>query len=60
MLCPLETEDGTESWDRNARWSRDVLEHIMGLLFALANLADLAAGAPFHSPPKTRGRVLMR
>jgi hypothetical protein len=35
------------NWDRNANWNRDVLEHIVALLFALANLADLAAGAPF-------------
>jgi hypothetical protein len=34
-----------ENWE--ASWSRDVLERIVVLLFALANLADLAAGAPF-------------
>lgn len=34
-------------WNRNANWDRDVLERIAVLLFALANLADLAAGAPF-------------
>jgi hypothetical protein len=34
-------------WDRNTDWNRDVLERIVALLFALANLADLAAGAPF-------------
>jgi hypothetical protein len=34
-------------WDRDADWSRDALERIVVLLFALANLADLAAGAPF-------------
>lgn len=34
-------------WDRNANWNRDVLEHIVALLFALAHLAELAAGAPF-------------
>jgi hypothetical protein len=34
-------------WDRNADWNRDVLERIVALLFALAHLADLAAGAPF-------------
>ena len=28
-------------------WSRDVLERIVALLFALADLADRAAGAPF-------------
>ena len=33
--------------DREANWSRDVLERIVALLFALATLADLAAGAPF-------------
>jgi hypothetical protein len=34
-------------WDREVNWSRDALERIVVLLFALANLADLAAGAPF-------------
>jgi hypothetical protein len=34
-------------WDRKANWNRDVLERIVALLFALANLADLAAGAPY-------------
>jgi hypothetical protein len=34
-------------WDREVSWNRDVLERIVALLFALANLADLAAGAPF-------------
>jgi hypothetical protein len=34
-------------WDGEANWSRDVLERIVILLFALANLADLAADAPF-------------
>jgi hypothetical protein len=34
------------SWETD--WNRDVLERIVALLFALANLADLAAGAPFH------------
>jgi hypothetical protein len=33
------------NWEVN--WNRDVLERIVALLFALANLADLAAGAPF-------------
>jgi hypothetical protein len=32
--------------DRETDWSRDVLERIVALLFSLANLADLAAGAP--------------
>jgi hypothetical protein len=36
-----------EGWDRKANWNRDVLERIVALLFALANLADLAADAPF-------------
>jgi hypothetical protein len=36
-----------EGWDRDADWSRDALERIVVLLFALANLADLAAGAPY-------------
>ena len=34
-------------WDGQANWNRDVLERIVALLFALANLADLAAGAPY-------------
>jgi hypothetical protein len=34
-------------WDRNANSNRDVLERIVALLFALANLAELAAGLPF-------------
>jgi hypothetical protein len=33
--------------DWETDWNRDVLERIVVLLFALANLADLAAGAPF-------------
>ena len=37
-----------DGWDGEANWSRDVLERIVVLLFALANLADLAAGAPFY------------
>jgi hypothetical protein len=40
--------------DRETNWSRDVLERIVVLLFALAGLADLAAGASFHR----RRRVL--
>jgi hypothetical protein len=35
-------------WNGEANWSRDALERIVVLLFALANLADLAAGAPFY------------
>jgi hypothetical protein len=34
------------NWETD--WSRDALERIVVLLFALANLADLAAGAPFY------------
>jgi hypothetical protein len=34
-------------WDGEANWSRDALERIVVLLFALANLADLAAGASY-------------
>jgi hypothetical protein len=34
-------------WDWEAGWDRDALKRIVILLFALANLADLAAGAPF-------------
>jgi hypothetical protein len=34
-----------DSWETD--WNRDVLERIVALLFALANLADLAAGLPF-------------
>ena len=34
-------------WDRETNWNGDALERIVVLLFALANLADLAAGAPF-------------
>jgi hypothetical protein len=34
-------------WDRNANCNRDVLERIVALLFALACLAELAAGLPW-------------
>jgi len=34
--------------DRQANWNRDALERIVALLFALAGLADLAAGAPWR------------
>jgi hypothetical protein len=34
-------------WDWETGWDRDALKRIIVLLFALANLADLAAGAPF-------------
>ncbi len=37
-----------EDWEGQANWNCDVLERIVALLFALANLADLAAGAPSH------------
>jgi hypothetical protein len=46
--CPIEPEDGMGDWEAN--WNRDVLERIVALLFALANLADLAAGASFLRP----------
>ncbi len=36
-----------EDWEGEANWNRDVLERIVALLFALASLADLAAGVPF-------------
>ncbi len=36
-----------EDWDGEANWNCDVLERIVALLFALANLADLAAGASY-------------
>ncbi len=36
-----------EDWEGQANWNRDVLERIVALLFALASLADLAAGAPY-------------
>jgi hypothetical protein len=36
-----------EGWNKETNWSRDVLERIVVLLFALANLADFAAGAPY-------------
>ena len=35
------------SWNWNANGDRDVLERIVALLFALAGLADRAAGLPF-------------
>jgi hypothetical protein len=40
-------------WETN--WNRDVLERIVALLFALANLADLAADAPFLRRRKVLG-----
>jgi hypothetical protein len=46
ILCPPEPEDKVAGWDRNADWNHDVLEHIVALLFSLAGLAELAAGAP--------------
>jgi hypothetical protein len=50
-----EAEDGMESWERRANWSGDVLERIVALLFAPANLADLAAGAPHLRRQKVLG-----
>lgn len=46
ILGAPEAEDGMENWEAN--WNRDALERIVALLFALAGLADLAAGLPFH------------
>jgi hypothetical protein len=43
--------------DRNADWNRDVLERIVALLLALANLADLAAGASFLRRRRVLGIV---
>jgi hypothetical protein len=40
-------EDEVAGWNGEANWNRDGLERIVALLFALANLADLAAGASF-------------
>jgi hypothetical protein len=40
--------------DWETGWNRDVLERIVTLLFALAGLADLAAGAPY-----LRGRQVL-
>jgi hypothetical protein len=40
-------ETGMEDWDRNADWSRDALERVVALLFALACLAELAACLPW-------------
>ncbi len=34
-------------WEGEANWNCDVLERIVALLFALASLADLAAGAHY-------------
>ncbi len=36
-----------EDWEGETNWNCDVLERIVALLFALASLADLAAGAPY-------------
>jgi hypothetical protein len=47
ILSAPETEDRMAGWDGEANWDRYALEHIAALLFALAGLADLAAGAPF-------------
>jgi hypothetical protein len=43
--------------NRETDWSRDALERIVALLFALANLADLAAGAPFLRRRRVLGIV---
>jgi hypothetical protein len=47
ILGPPEKESGMGGWDGEASWNRDALERIVVLLFALAGMADLAAGAPF-------------
>ena len=46
-----------DGWDRNMSWNRDALERIVILLFALANLADLAAGASFFRRRRVLGIV---
>jgi hypothetical protein len=46
-LARPKPEDEVAGWNGEANWSRDVLERIVALLFALANLADRAAGASF-------------
>jgi hypothetical protein len=47
ILCAPELEAGMDGWDWETSWNRDVLERIVALLFALAGLADLAAGASY-------------
>jgi hypothetical protein len=47
ILFVSETETGMGDWGRNANWNRDVLEHIVALLFALASMAELAACLPW-------------
>ena len=42
-------------WDWDTGWDNDVLKRIVILLFSLANLADLAAGAPFLRRRKVLG-----
>jgi hypothetical protein len=54
---PLEPEDRMEGWNGEANWNRDVLERIVALLCALANLADLAAGASFLRRRRVLGFV---
>jgi len=44
ILCAPEAEVRMGDWE--ADWSGDVLERIVALLFALAGLADRAAGLP--------------
>jgi hypothetical protein len=45
ILGAPEQEAAMNDWETD--WSRDVLERIVALLFALAGLADRAAGLPF-------------
>jgi hypothetical protein len=46
-LARPKPEDEVAGWNGEANWNRDVLQRIVALLFALASLADLAAGASF-------------
>jgi hypothetical protein len=57
ILGPPEAEDRMEGWHGEANWDRDVLKRIVALLFALANLADRAAGASFLRRRRVLGIV---
>ncbi len=46
-------------WDRNADWNDDVLARIVALLFALANLADLAADCPARRRREALGFLIL-
>jgi hypothetical protein len=56
-LARPKPEDEVAGWNGKANWNRDVLERIVALLFALANLADLAAGASFLRRRRVLGIV---